>query len=196
MTSSDHSSPELVLIAAVARNGVIGRDGGLVFQEPADQRHFRQATLGCPVIMGRKTWDSLPPRFRPLPGRRNIVVSRNPGLAATGAEMAADLPAALAAAADAPRVFVIGGAQLYAQALPLAQRLMLTEVDAELVGDVFFPTWDRSQFVETQRHRAFTHQGMPYHFVEYQRRQNESQAPNAAASAQPMPEPPIRGEHR
>jgi dihydrofolate reductase len=188
--------PELVLIAAVARNGVIGRDGGLVFQEPADQRHFRQATLGCPVIMGRRTWDSLPPRFRPLPGRRNIVVSRSPGLAATGAEVAADLPAALAAASDAPRVFVIGGAQLYAQALPLAQRLMLTEVDAELPGDVFFPAWDRTLFVETRRHRACTDQGMPYHFVDYERLQNESQAPNAAAPEQPTPEPPIRGEHR
>ena len=196
MNPPRHTTSELVLIAAVARNGVIGRDGGLVFQEPADQRHFRQATLGCPVIMGRKTWDSLPPRFRPLPGRRNIVVSHNPGLAAIGAEVTADLPAALAAAADAPRVFVMGGAQLYAQALPLAQRLMLTEVDAELPGDVHFPAWDRSQFVETQRHRACTDQGMPYHFVEYRRRQNESQAPNAPASEQPTPEPPIRGEHR
>ena len=196
MNPPRHTTSELVLIAAVARNGVIGRDGGLVFQEPADQRHFRQATLGCPVIMGRKTWDSLPPRFRPLPGRRNIVVSHNPGLAAIGAEVTADLPAALAAAADAPRVFVMGGAQLYAQALPLAQRLMLTEVDAELPGDVHFPAWDRSQFVETQRHRAFTDQGMPYHFVDYERLQNESQAPNAAAPEQPTPEPPIRGEHR
>ncbi|MBL8312287.1 MAG: dihydrofolate reductase [Rubrivivax sp.] len=186
--------PELVLIAAVARNGVIGRNGGLVFQEPADQRHFRQATLGCPVIMGRKTWDSLPPRFRPLPGRRNIVVSRRPGLAATGAEVAPDLPAALAAATDAPRVFVIGGAQLYAQALPLAQRLMLTEVDAELPGDVFFPAWDRNLFVETRRQRACTDQGMPYHFVEYQRRQNGSQALDAAAFEQPMPESHIRGK--
>jgi dihydrofolate reductase len=198
MNNPSRSSPEVVLIAAVARNGVIGRDGGLVFQEPADQRHFRQATLGCPVIMGRKTWDSLPPRFRPLPGRRNIVVSRNPGLAAPGAEVAADLPAALAVAADAPRVYLIGGAQLYAQALPLAHWLMLTEVDADLAGDVLFPSWDRAQFIETRRQSAFTDQGMPYHFVEYRRRQNEAQAPGEVATAcEPLtPEPPIQGEHR
>ncbi|HRD99562.1 MAG TPA: dihydrofolate reductase, partial [Rubrivivax sp.] len=110
------------------------------------------------------------------------------------AEVAADLPAALAAAADAPRVFVIGGGQLYAQALPLAQRLMLTEVDAELPGDVFFPAWDRSLFVETRRQRACTDQGMPYHFVEYDRLQNGSQALNAAALEQPMPESPTRGK--
>ncbi len=199
MNSPNHTGPEVVLIAAVARNGVIGREGGLVFQDPADQRHFRQATLGCPVIMGRKTWDSLPPRFRPLPGRRNIVVSRNPGLAAPGAEVAADLGAALAAVATTQRVFVIGGAQLYAQAMPLAQRLVLTEVNVDLPGDVCFPAWDRSQFIETHRQGAVTDQGMPYHFVEYQRRQNEAQAPGAAcaASEQRPPEPPLtRGEPR
>jgi dihydrofolate reductase len=198
MNNANRSSPEVVLIAAIARNGVIGREGGLVFHEPADQRHFRQATLGCPVIMGRKTWDSLPPRFRPLPGRRNIVVSRNPGLAATGAEVVADLPAALAAAADAPRVFVVGGAQLYAQALPLAQRLMLTEVDADLPGDIRFPAWDRSLFVETRRQSAITDQGMSYHFVEYRRRQNEAQAPDTTAAdpERRPPEPPIQGEPR
>ncbi len=171
--------PEIVLIAAVARNGVIGRGGELVFNEPADQRHFRQATLGCPVIMGRHTWLSLPARFRPLPGRRNVVVSRNPGFSAAGAEVACDLPAALAAVADAPRVFVIGGAQLYAQALPLAHRLLLTEVDADLPGDVHFPPWDRAQFVETSRHGGVSAQGQPYHFVDYRRR--------AAPSSTAMP---------
>lgn len=164
-----NTGPEIVLIAAVARGGVIGRGGQLVFQEPADQRHFRQATLGCPVIMGRKTWDSLPARFRPLPGRHNIVVSRNPAFGAAGAEVAADLPTALAAVAAAPRVFVIGGAALYAQALPLAQRLLLTEVDADLPGDVHFPPWDRGQFVEVSRHSATTAAGLPYHFVDYRR---------------------------
>jgi dihydrofolate reductase len=151
MNAPPHSSPEIVLIAAVARHGVIGRGKDLVFHEPADQRHFRQTTLGLPVIMGRRTWDSLPERFRPLPGRLNIVVSRNPGFAPAGAELATSLPAALSRAGQAPRVFVIGGAQLYAQALPLAQTLLLTEVDAELQGDVHFPEWDRAQFVETRR---------------------------------------------
>ncbi len=169
MNAPPHSSPEIVLIAAVARHGVIGRGKDLVFHEPADQRHFRRTTFGCPVIMGRRTWDSLPERFRPLPGRLNIVVSRNPGFAQAGAELATSLPAALSRAGQAPRVFVIGGAQLYAQALPLAQALLLTEVDAELQGDVHFPEWDRAQFVETRRRSALTDAGVPYHFVEYQR---------------------------
>ena len=161
---------EIVLIAAVARNGAIGRGNALLFNEPADQRHFREATLGCPVIMGRKTWDSLPARFRPLPGRRNVVVSTNPALQAAGAEVAADLEHALALVAEAPRAFVIGGAQLYAQALPLAHTLVLTEIDAELDGDTFFPRWDRSQFDEGPSVGAISATGLPYRFVTYTRR--------------------------
>ncbi len=161
---------ELVLIAAVARNGAIGLGNDLIFKEPADQKHFRAATLGCPVVMGRKTWDSLPERFRPLPGRRNVVVSRNADFAAPGAEVAASLPAALLALQDAPRAVVIGGAQLYAQALPLATELLLTEVDADLAGDAFFPAWDRTAFVETERRSAVTTSGVGYAFVTYRRR--------------------------
>ncbi len=161
---------ELVLIAAVARNGAIGLGNGLIFREPADQQHFRAATLGCPVVMGRKTWDSLPERFRPLPGRRNVVLSHNPDFAAPGAEVATSLPAALARLQDVPRVFVIGGAQLYAQALPLATALLLTEVDADLSGDAHFPDWDRSAFNETERRSAVTANGVGYHFVIYRRR--------------------------
>jgi len=93
----------LALIAAVARNGAIGRDNDLVFGDPADQRHFRATTMGCPVIMGRKTWDSLPARFRPLPGRRNLVVTRNAHWQAEGAERAGSLSAALAAVQGVPR---------------------------------------------------------------------------------------------
>ena len=151
------AEPQLILIAAVARNGVIGHRGGLVFNDPIDQRHFRQATLGSPVVMGRKTWESLPARFRPLPGRRNIVVSRNPMLALRGAEPAPSLEDALElAAADAPRVFVMGGAELYAQALPYADTLLLTEIDADLEGDTFFPEWDRRLFkpVAREEHRS------------------------------------------
>ena len=161
---------EIVIIAAVARNGAIGRDNALLFNEPADQRHFRATTLGCPVIMGRKTWDSLPPRFRPLPGRRNVVVSRNTRLHAEGAEAVPSLDHALARVADAPRVFVIGGAQLYAQALPLAQTLVLTEIDADLPGDAFFPAWDRSQFVAVAGPPATSAGGLPYRFVTHSRR--------------------------
>ena len=121
--------PEIILIAAVARNGAIGRGSELLFRDPVDQRHFRDTTMGHPVIMGRKTWDSLPARFRPLPGRRNIVVSRNAALRLEGAEVALSLEAALALAAAVPKVFVIGGAQLYALALPLAHTLEMTKIE-------------------------------------------------------------------
>jgi len=143
--------PQLALIAAVARNGAIGKAGGLLWHEPEDQRHFRRITMGCPVIMGRKTWDSLPVRFRPLPGRRNVVITRNLGWHADGAEAVPSLEAALALLADAPKAFVIGGAEVYALALPNADELVLTEIDAELDGDTFFPRWDRSHYAETAR---------------------------------------------
>ena len=161
---------DLVLVAAVARNGVIGSDNQLVFREPADQQHFRRVTMGCPVVMGRKTWDSLPERFRPLPGRRNVVVSRNAGLQAPGAEVALSLDAALASLADAPRVCVIGGAQLYALALPRATELLLTEVDADLAGETRFPDWDRDDFIEASRQPQRTESGLAYAFVHYRRR--------------------------
>lgn len=161
---------EIVLIAAVARNGVIGSDNGLVFTDPVDQRHFRAATMGCPVVMGRRTWDSLPSRFRPLPGRRNVVVSRNPGLRADGAVVAPGLPQALALVADAPRVFVIGGAMLYAQALPIADTLLLTEIDADFTGDVRFPEWDRPAFDIATDTDAVASDGTRLRFVTYRRR--------------------------
>jgi len=147
----------LALIAAVARNGCIGRGNGLVFRHPDDARWFRQQTLGCPVLMGRKTWDSLPPKFRPLPGRSNIVVTRQAGWQAEGAQVAHSLGEALAlgqaaaAASGAQKVFVIGGAQLYAEALPQADELVLTEVQADYDGDAWFPDWPRLQFAEHSR---------------------------------------------
>lgn len=162
--------PEIVIVAAVARNGAIGRDGGLVWSEPADQRHFRTVTMGWPVIMGRRTWESLPDRFRPLPGRRNLVVSRDPAYAAPGAEVVASLDAALAAAGDVQRVCVIGGAQLYAAALPRADELELTEIDAELDGDTFFPDWDRTRFDAVSRAPRIAADGTHYAFVTWRRR--------------------------
>jgi dihydrofolate reductase len=162
--------PALTLIAAVARNGAIGRDGGLLWHEPADQQRFRALTIGHPVVMGRKTWDSLPPRFRPLPGRRNVVVSRQAGLRLEGAETALSLPAALALLQGTPRAFVIGGGELYAQALPQADRLELTEIDADLPGDVFFPPWPRDAFVQTHLEARHDAQGRGYAFVTWQRR--------------------------
>ena len=158
---------QLVLIAAVARNGVIGRNGDLPWRLPDDLKHFKALTLGHPILMGRRTWDSL---GRPLPGRRNIVISRTPGWRADGAEGATSLDDALALVADAPQAFVIGGAQLYAQALPLADALELTEIDHDVDGDTHFPEWDRSAFVETARSAHTAEAGWPYAFVSYARR--------------------------
>ncbi len=160
----------LALIAAVARNGAIGKAGGLLWHEPEDQRHFRRATMGCPVIMGRKTWDSLPARFRPLPGRRNIVVTRDAAWQAPGAERAASLDDALALTRDDAKAFVIGGGELYGLALPRADELVLTEIDRDLDGDTFFPPWERGDFVETRRERHVGADGTAFDFVTYRRR--------------------------
>ena len=143
--------PRLALIAAVARNGAIGKAGELLFRETEDQKHFRRVTMGCPVIMGRKTWDSLPERFRPLPGRRNVVITRDAAWQANGADAVPSIEAALALLAGAAKAFVIGGAEIYALAMPHADELVLTEIDAELDGDTFFPPWDRARFVEASR---------------------------------------------
>lgn len=162
----------LALIAAVARNGVIGNGGALPWHLPEDLAHFRRVTQGHPVVMGRRTWDSLPPRFRPLPGRRNIVVTRDVAWRAPGAETAASPAAALALVHDAPRAFVIGGAELYAAALPLADELLLTEIDADAGGDTRFPAWDRGAFAEVARevHRAAAPNDFAFAFVTYRRR--------------------------
>lgn len=162
----------LSMIAAVARDGAIGRNNELLWHDSRDQKHFRAATMGCPVVMGRRTWDSLPERFRPLPGRRNIVVTRNTAWQAPGAEVAHSLAEALALVADAPKAFVMGGGQLYAEALTWADELVLTEVDARFEADTFFPTWDRSAFTEVLReaHPAQAPGEQPFAFVTYRRR--------------------------
>jgi dihydrofolate reductase len=162
---------ETVLIAAMARGRVIGLGDALPWHLPEDMAHFRAATRGHPVIMGRKTWDSLPERFRPLPGRRNIVLTRQSAWRPPGAEALPSLAAALAATAAAERVFVIGGAELYAAALPLADTLMLTEIDADIAGDTRFPPFDGLGFVETQRQRmrAATPNEFEFAFVTYRR---------------------------
>jgi len=164
-------SSQITLIAGVARNGAIGRDNRLLWRLPEDMAHFKALTLGHPVIMGRKTWDSLPEKFRPLPGRRNLVLSRQPGLGLAGAEVFATLGEALAACAAAPQVFVIGGAQIYAAALPLARRLELTEIDADFDADSFFPPWDRQAFECTARSSHHSvQQGWHYDFATYDRK--------------------------
>lgn len=167
--ATDH--PTLVLIAAVARNGAIGRDNELVWREPEDLRRLRALTIGHAVLMGRKTWDSLPERFRPLPGRRNLVLTRDRAWRAAGAEAVVSLDDALQRCAAGDTLFVLGGAQLYALALPRADRLELTELDADLDGDTHFPAWSREQYVETAREARRDARGMPYSFVTYQRRE-------------------------
>jgi dihydrofolate reductase len=136
------SRPALVsLVVAHARNRVIGRDGDLPWHLPGDLRHFRELTAGGTVVMGRKTYESIPDRFRPLPGRRNLVLSRTPGLALEGAEVFGTLEEALAAC-EGEECFVIGGGATYEQALALADRVYATEVDAEVAGDTHFPELD------------------------------------------------------
>ena len=159
---------ELHLIYARARNGVIGRDNTLPWHLPEDLAHFKRLTLGCPVIMGRKTWDSLPPKFRPLPGRSNIVITRRPDWQSPGATAAHGLEAALALCAQAEHVWVIGGAQIYAQALPLATTVEVTEIDADFEGDAHAPAlgapWRAHQ---REAHTAVN--GLSYSFVRYVR---------------------------
>jgi dihydrofolate reductase len=158
----------LTLIAAIARNGVIGVDNRLPWHLPADLKHFRALTMGRTVVMGRKTWESLPAKFRPLPGRQNIVITRNAGYRTEGAVVATSLPAALAAA-QSDEAFVIGGAELYAAALALADRLQLTEIDADYVGDTHFPAIDSQEWRETARETHRDETGLGYAFVSYER---------------------------
>jgi dihydrofolate reductase len=160
---------KISLVAAVARGGVIGRDGGIPWHIPEDMARFRGLTMGHPVVMGRRTWDSLPDRFRPLLGRRNVVVTRNPDWNAAGAEHAASLDAALRLLEDETRVFVIGGAEIYAAALPFADELLLTEIDTDIAGDTYFPEWDRDEFEEVSREQHVAEDETRFTFVTYER---------------------------
>jgi dihydrofolate reductase len=157
------------LVAAVARGGVIGRDGGIPWRIPEDMTRFRELTTGHAVVMGRHTWESLPDQFRPLPGRDNVVVTRNPDWSARGADRAASVEDALELLDSAPRVFVIGGGEIYAAALPYADELLLTEIDAEVEGDTFFPQWDRRAFEQVDRAERVTTEGTRFAFAMYRR---------------------------
>ena len=137
----------LSLVVAMAQHRVIGRDGGLPWHLPADLKRFRAITMGKPIVMGRRTHESI---GRALPGRRTVGLSRQRDFVAAGCDVFASLDAALAALHEAPEVMIVGGAALYAEALPRATRLYLTEVDAELVGDVYFPEFDRDAWRELE----------------------------------------------
>jgi dihydrofolate reductase len=159
--------PTVALIAAVARNRAIGRNNALLVHLPNDLPRLKRITLGHTVVMGRKTWESI---GRPLPGRRNIVLTRDPQWSAAGAETVTSIPAALALAADVPKIFVLGGAQIYEQALPLADELILTEIDADLEADAFFPAWDKSQFQEVSREAGSSEGSLRFDYVTYARK--------------------------
>jgi len=156
-----------VVVAADERGG-IGRDGGLPWHLPEDLKRFKALTMGKPIVMGRRTWDSI---GRPLPGRRSIVVSRQSGLAIAGAEVVGSLEQALDAAAGAPEVCVIGGAELYRLALPRADVVHLTRVHAEVESDTFLPPLEPSEWEEVSRepHPADARNAHPYSFVTLRR---------------------------
>ena len=162
---------KLGLIYAQSRNGVIGRGGVLPWHLPEDLAHFKRTTLGAPVIMGRKTWESLPPRFRPLPGRKNIVITRDAQWQAEGAHRAATLDEAIAACAGAGTAWVTGGAEIFKLAMPRADVAVITEIGADYDGDTFAPELGEG-WHEVARERHLSPAGIPFDFVTYHRGAN------------------------
>ncbi len=156
----------LGLIYARSRNGVIGKDGVMPWHLPEDLAHLKAKTLGLPVIMGRKTWDSLPPRFRPLPGRRNIVVTRNAGWQAPGAERVGSVEEAVALCAGAAMAWIIGGAEIYRLALPLADTAEVTVIDQDFEGDTFAPELG-PEWKPVRQQDAVSAGGLRYSFITY-----------------------------
>lgn len=161
---------EPAIIVAVGRDRAIGRDNDLIRHLPGDLRRFKELTLGHTVIMGRRTWESLP--GRPLTGRHNVVISRNPDYAAPGATVVSSLNEALLMAADDEMPFIIGGGQIYDRALPIVSRLFLTMLDADTPdADTFFPDFDRTQWMETYRSEKMKNkQGETFCFVDLKRK--------------------------
>ncbi|MDO8279679.1 MAG: dihydrofolate reductase [Burkholderiaceae bacterium] len=157
------------LIFSRAANGVIGNNNTLPWRLPEDMAHFKRSTLGCPVIMGRKTWDSLPARFRPLPGRRNIVITRQANWQADGAERAGSLTEAIALCPPEATVWVTGGAEIYAQAMHLAHEAVVTEIEQDFEGDAYAPPFS-ADWVEASRERQVSQTGLGFSIVTYRRR--------------------------
>ncbi|HET9651986.1 MAG TPA: dihydrofolate reductase [Usitatibacter sp.] len=157
------------LVVAVARNGVIGRDNQLPWRLPADLAYFKRVTMGHPVIMGRRTYESI---GKPLAGRTNIVVTHNPNYEAPGCIVVNSLKVAWEAAGEADEACVIGGTMLFAESLPMADRIHLTEVEADVEGDTYFPPFDRGQWVEQEvaRHPADARHQYPFRIVVLERR--------------------------
>lgn len=157
----------LSLVVAIADNGVIGRRNALPWHLPADLSHFKRLTLDKPIVMGRRTWESLPGL---LPRRRHIVLSRDPAYQAPGATLVGSLDQAIAVA-NAPEVMVVGGATLYAEALPRADRLYITRVQAQVEGDIRFPDWDPTDWrpISRTEHPADERNAFPMTFMEFVR---------------------------
>jgi len=160
------AAPIVSVIAALARNRVIGIANTLPWRLPEDLQHFKALTMGHHIIMGRKTYESI---GKPLPGRTTVIVTRDPAYRVAGCLTANSIDAAIAACAGDAEVFFVGGADLYAQALPRADRLYLTEIQADYAGDAHFPEFDRSQWRESERRENVNADGLAYHFVTYQR---------------------------
>jgi dihydrofolate reductase len=160
--------PRICLIAALAANRVIGKDNALPWRLPADLKRFKALTMGHPVVMGRKTYESI---GRPLPGRRNLVITRNRDYSAPGCEVVHCLDAAIAACRGAQEIFIIGGAELFRESLPHAHCLEFTEIRAEIEGDVTFPEFSMSAWHETGREIHSDEAGIPfrYDFARYER---------------------------
>ena len=156
----------IYLLVAVASNGIIGANGQLPWHLPEDLQHFKRLTMGHPVIMGRRTWESLK---GPLPGRENIVVTRTPGYEAPGAAVASSLESALALCAGESVAFVIGGSRLFEESLPIADGLVVTEIHKDFAGDTWFPPYDRSRWREAQREAHTAADGMRFDFVLYEK---------------------------
>jgi dihydrofolate reductase len=157
------------LVVAVARNGVIGRDNALPWRLPADLAHFKKVTMGRPVVMGRRTYESI---GKPLPGRTNIVVTRNCAFQAPGCSVVSSLGEAWRAAGDADEVCVIGGTTLFEETLPMADVIHLTEVEADVEGDTYFPAFDRREWdaKELARHPADDRNAYPIRILELTRK--------------------------
>ncbi len=167
------TTPRINLIFARAANGVIGKDNSMPWHLSEDLAHFKRLTQGSPVIMGRKTWDSLPPRFRPLPGRSNIVITRQVDWQAEGAVRANSLPDALQLSGDVPEVWVIGGAEIYRQAEPLAARAEVTEIAQDFEGDAYAPSLG-SDWTETARESHLSATGLAFSFVTHQKKTTDA----------------------
>lgn len=162
------SRPILSLVVAVADNGIIGRGNALPWHQPADLARFKRITLDKPIVMGRRTWESLPGL---LPRRRHIVLTRDGEYRAEGCTLVTSLDAAISAAGPVPELMIVGGASLYAEALPRAERLYLTLVHAKIQGDVRFPPWDPSEWQEIERteHPADQRNPIPMTFLSLHR---------------------------